>query len=882
MNISSFNQALSRVMEGRSPPPSRSQWRRYSVAVLAVASALVVKLLLNSVIEQESPFLIFFAPVLVSALYGGMRAGLLATFLATLLSDYFFLSPAYSFLNHDLGQNLQLLLFVVEGISISSIVGSLNSANQQTDLSKLEDLHHEESLYQCEERFGLLVEDVKDYAIFMISNDGQISSWNAGGERIFGYSEAEIIGQDLSCIFTSKDIHSGQPKRELYTAMALGQAYEEAHHVRQDGTIFWASGVVTALRDQAGNMRGFSKVVRDITERKQAEETLQKANDDLEAKVEYRTTELRNANKALQSEIVERQQKDKAIALHEYQLEKQKALVKAINLIRQQPLDLYAIFGTTTKEVCHLLEADRVAVYRFTPNWDGHFVAEFVTPGWVKLVGPESEKARVEDPYLQETQGGRYRNNETFTVDDIYKVGHQPCHIELLEQFQARAYAIVPILIKDRLWGLLAAYQNSGPRHWQAAEVDLLVQIGEQFGVAVRQTEFLTTIQAEVTKRKLAEEALQKANDDLEVKVEHRATELKNANKYLQSEIAERQQSQEALRLSDERLRLALQVNEAGTWDWDMVTQAFIWSNNHELLFGLTPGTFDGTYQAVLECIHPQDRQLTSQALTRAIESRTDYDQEYRIIWPDGSIHWLAVKGKVFYDRTAQAVRMVGLSVDITSLKRATEQIAASLKEKEVLLKEIHHRVKNNLQIISSLLNLQSGYVEDKNTIEILQQCENRIASMALIHEHLYQSQDLARIDFADYVKTLTANLFSSYGIQSGDISFLVDVDNISLSIDAAIPCGLIINELVSNSLQHAFSLGKKGKICIGLHADNNNQLTLSVRDNGIGFAENLDFKNLDSLGLQIVIALTNQLEGTIELNRNNGTEFEVKFIEIL
>jgi two-component sensor histidine kinase len=172
---------------------------------------------------------------------------------------------------------------------------------------------------------------------------------------------------------------------------------------------------------------------------------------------------------------------------------------------------------------------------------------------------------------------------------------------------------------------------------------------------------------------------------------------------------------------------------------------------------------------------------------------------------PDGSIHWLAVKGKVFYDRTAQAVRMVGLSVDITNLKRATEQIAASLKEKEVLLKEIHHRVKNNLQIISSLLSLQSGYVEDKNTIEILKQCENRIASMALIHEHLYQSQDLARIDFADYVKTLTANLFSSYGIHSGDISLLVDVDNISLSIDAAIPCGLIINELVSNSLQHAF-----------------------------------------------------------------------------
>jgi two-component sensor histidine kinase len=173
---------------------------------------------------------------------------------------------------------------------------------------------------------------------------------------------------------------------------------------------------------------------------------------------------------------------------------------------------------------------------------------------------------------------------------------------------------------------------------------------------------------------------------------------------------------------------------------------------------------------------------------------------------------------------------------------------------------------------------------------------------MALIHEQLYQSQDLARIEFADYVKTLAANLFSSYGIPSGakdedkagGIALKVDVDNIFLSLDAAIPCGLIINELVSNSLKYAFSPGKKGEICIGLHVaatpavpsgehcgdfvDNNNRLTLSISDDGIGFPEDLDFKNTESLGLQIVTALTNQLEGTIELNRNNGTEFEIKF----
>ena len=208
------------------------------------------------------------------------------------------------------------------------------------------------------------------------------------------------------------------------------------------------------------------------------------------------------------------QQKDKALALYEYELEKQKALAKAITQIRQV-LDLDTIFATTTQEICQLIEADRVAVYRFTPNWFGEFVAEFVTPGWVKLVGPEIKRV-WEDSYLQETQGGRYVNNETSTVDDIYKVGHSPCHIEVLEQLQARAYITVPILIKDRLWGLLVAYQNSGPRHWQAAEVDLIVQIGAQFGIAVQQAELLSAMQVEVTERQRAETVLQKSKIQLQ------------------------------------------------------------------------------------------------------------------------------------------------------------------------------------------------------------------------------------------------------------------------------------------------------------------------------------------------------------------------------
>ena len=168
-------------------------------------------------------------------------------------------------------------------------------------------------------------------------------------------------------------------------------------------------------------------------------------------------------------------------------VEQQQALSKVVAKIRAS-LDLDTIFQTTTQEVCQLLETDRVAVYRFEPDWSGKFVYEFVLPGWVDLVGAQQAWA---DTHLQETQGGRYRHNETFAVDDLHQSGHSACHLEALERFQVRAYAIAPILVGDRLWGLLGAYQNTGPRSWQASEINLLSQVGAQLGVALQQSELL-------------------------------------------------------------------------------------------------------------------------------------------------------------------------------------------------------------------------------------------------------------------------------------------------------------------------------------------------------------------------------------------------------
>jgi GAF domain-containing protein/HAMP domain-containing protein len=210
--------------------------------------------------------------------------------------------------------------------------------------------------------------------------------------------------------------------------------------------------------------------------------------------------------------------------------------------------------------------------------------------------------------------------------------------------------------------------------------------------------------------------------------------------------------------------------------------------------------------------------------------------------------------------------------------QRAEEEIKLSLKEKEVLLKEIHHRVKNNLQIITSLLNLQSAQIKDAETLTMFRESQARVRSMALIHEKLYQSKDLARIDFDGYVRDLMVYLFRSYAANPDLIQTEIDTSNMHLGIDAAIPCGLIISELVTNSMKYAFPNGRRGKIYIGLHPHDDGNLTLEVSDNGIGFTDGFDWRESDSLGLQLVSTLTSQLHGTIEVNGKGGASFKLTF----
>lgn len=219
------------------------------------------------------------------------------------------------------------------------------------------------------------------------------------------------------------------------------------------------------------------------------------------------------------------------------------------------------------------------------------------------------------------------------------------------------------------------------------------------------------------------------------------------------------------------------------------------------------------------------------------------------------------------------------LQNELSERKQAEKQIKKSLQEKEVLLKEIHHRVKNNLQVISSLLYLQSNKAVDGQTIELFNESQNRIRSMALIHEKLYQSEDLVNIDFTEYIKSLISYLFNSYKPKLNVINIQVNVAGVLLSIDEAIPCGLIINELISNSLKHAFPDNRKGKIKIKMTSNKQRKVTLTVEDNGVGFPEDLESEKTETLGLKLVNNLTNQLTGTIKHLNTNGTKFMITFL---
>lgn len=536
-------------------------------------------------------------------------------------------------------------------------------------------------------------------------------------------------------------------------------------------------------------------------------------------------------------------------------------------------------------------------------------------------------------------------------------------------------------------------------------------------------------------------------------------------------DVTDRKRAEAALKWNEEHLRLAFDFAQIGSWDWDLLTNQLTWNRNHFFLLGLNPETDIASYENWRACVHPDEVTQIEVAINTALANQASYIEEYRVIHPDGSLHWVLGKGQAIYDKSGHPIRMVGVLLDTTNYKRLEhalrrqaerleltstiaqrirqslnlkeilnttvvevkhllqvervivyqfapdmsgtivaeavapgcrvslgddiedtcfqsesgidylqgkkraianvdeagltdchlallkqfevkanlvvpivlvgtsekapghlwglliahqcaaprewhpeqldllEQIAlqlaiaiqqaqifeqaqtelvereqaeirlrAALAEKEVLLKEIHHRVKNNLQIVSGLLQLQAQGIDDPRMVNALRESQNRVEAMSLIHKRLYTSSDLGQIDAADYIQSLATSLLTTYQISPGRITLEVEVEPVILNLDQAIPCGLIVNELVSNALKYAFPDARLGKINIKLCLTNAN-FELTIQDNGIGLPSHLDWRNAQSLGLSLVYALaTEQLEGSLVVDHNQGTKFTIKF----
>jgi PAS domain S-box-containing protein len=282
-----------------------------------------------------------------------------------------------------------------------------------------------------------------------------------------------------------------------------------------------------------------------------------------------------------------------------------------------------------------------------------------------------------------------------------------------------------------------------------------------------------------------------------------------------------------------------------------------------------------------MENIHPDERDLVYRKFISAFSKKESLIIEFRLKRHDGIYRWILNQVIPRISPGNQFSGYICSSVDITERKIVEEELNTSLKEKEVLIKEVHHRVKNNLQIISSLLNLQSEFIMDEKFNNLIVESQNRIKSMALIHEKLYQTKALSKIDLNIYVTELVNNLLKSYLQDRNSITLKMDIEDIEVDIDSGINLGLIINEIISNSLKYAFPNGFKGEKTISVsfkRDDLTGKIRLCIKDTGVGIPESFNIQETNTLGVQLVDTLTTQLDGTLEYKNENGTKVEIVF----
>jgi PAS domain S-box-containing protein len=334
------------------------------------------------------------------------------------------------------------------------------------------------------------------------------------------------------------------------------------------------------------------------------------------------------------------------------------------------------------------------------------------------------------------------------------------------------------------------------------------------------------------------------------------------------------------LQLSEERFRLLVEgVRDYAIFMLDPAGHVVTWNSGAARIKGYQTEEILGRHFACFYLPEEVAAGHPGRELARAAASGLFEEEGWRVR-KDGSRFMAHVVIRPVYDDAGRHLGYSKVTRDITERNLAKAQELEALR-REMLLKEIHHRVKNNLQVISSLLYLQSNSISDHGTMQRLQESQSRVKSIALIHEKLYRSTDLENLDFAEYVCDLVSELQRTYQTYHQSVTVQTEIAEVRLGIDTAVPCGLIINELVSNALKHGFPPGRGGQVAVTLRPAAERTYLLTVRDNGVGFPRGFDWRQSKSLGLNLVCDLTKQLEGHVEVHSDGGTAFEIRFAEL-
>ena len=434
---------------------------RYGVATLAVGVALLVKLLLDPLTVQDTPFLLVFSAIIVSAWYGGLGPGLMATGMSVLATDYFFLYPKGALSGFSV-EGIDVATFVLEGVLVSVLTSSLRSARNRAQRSTLEARSHQESLRESEERFRLMVEGMKDYAIFMLDPGGCITTWNEGAERIEGYREEEILGRHFSSFYSEEDVERGHPEDVLRAALAEGRYVEEGLKVREDGSRFWASAVITTLRDRKGNLKGFSMVVHDTTERKHADDVLRFLAESvapLSSSLDYRDTLANVARLAVPTladwcaiDVMEEDGTVERLAVEHSDPEK---VALAYELQERYPSD-----PETTRGI-----------------------------GKVLKTGEPDMMAEIPEELLDQV---------ALNVE----------HRTIMRELGLRSYMVVPMVARGRSHGAITLVSAESGRRYEETDLRLAEELARRTALAVDNAKLYEEAQREISERRDAEEAL--------------------------------------------------------------------------------------------------------------------------------------------------------------------------------------------------------------------------------------------------------------------------------------------------------------------------------------------------------------------------------------